>query len=255
MSLPPITKKQKQILFFLYKFRFITVKQFLILFNHKDPKRIKEWLKDLKGKKYIYAIEDKKDMTKPYIYCLDTKARHVLKKDEDIDKPFLGRIYKEKKLTAIFINHCLFIVDTYLYFLTQKDPSSELHFFTQQDLKGYDFLPKYQPDVYISVERNGQRDTYFLDVFDEYRYDKNIPIMQLRQYLDYSESGEWQVNTSNSDFPAILFVFQYEIRKKHIYHYGKAKLEKSFDAIELFLTTQNSIRYGNGNVNIWQKVE
>ena len=57
MILPPLTTKQKQILSFLSQFRFLTVNQLLKYFNHKDPHRIKEWLKDLKEKNARYALD------------------------------------------------------------------------------------------------------------------------------------------------------------------------------------------------------
>ncbi|EKD84894.1 MAG: hypothetical protein ACD_38C00145G0001 [uncultured bacterium] len=53
----------------------------------------------------------------------------------------------------------------------------------------------------------------------------------------------------------ILFVQPDERRKKHIYHYGKAKLEKTFEDISLFQTTQDAITFSKGKTNIWQKVE
>lgn len=43
-----LKKQQKQILFLLYKFRFLTINQLQKYFNHKDPHRVKEWLKDLR---------------------------------------------------------------------------------------------------------------------------------------------------------------------------------------------------------------
>lgn len=81
------------------------------------------------------------------------------------------------------------------------------------------------------------------------------PRQRIKQYITYSESGEWQANTENSSFPIILFVLPHEQRKKHIYYYGKALLEKTFEDISLFLTTQDLIKGNKENQNIWQKVE
>ena len=52
-----LNKQQKQLLFLLYKFRFLTINQLLKYFNHKYPSRIRTWLKELVelGKMY-YAI-------------------------------------------------------------------------------------------------------------------------------------------------------------------------------------------------------
>jgi hypothetical protein len=253
-TLPPITKTQKLILLLLYKFRFLTISQLQTYFNHKDPHRVKEWLKNLRDKKYIATIIDSKDITKPYIYCLDTKSRHVLKK-ENYNKNFLNRIYKEKDLTSVFINHCLSIMDTYLFFRLRQNKDSKLNFCTQQDITGFDYLPK-ELDAFIEVSNNNKEtDRYFLELFDEYRKSTGEARYSVRKYITYSEEGSWQANTDNCQFPSILFIFPDERRKKHINHYGKAKLAKTFEDISLFLTTQDTIRFNKSTQNIWQKVE
>lgn len=250
----PITKSQKQIILFLLKFRFTTTSQLQKYFNHKDPKRIKEWLKDLRKKKYIEAIVDSKDITKPYIYCLAAKSRSVLKENKDINKKFINRIYKEKNISKLFIEHSLFLVDAYLFFLSNKDKKSKLAFCTQQDLEGFDYLPK-DLDAYIAVETNRETKRYFLELFDEYRDKTGIIRYSVRKYLNYFQDGDWQANTNNSPLPSLFFVMANERRRAFVSHYGKAKLAKTFEDISLYLTTQDLIRFGNGNVNIWKKVE
>lgn len=255
LILQPITKTQKYFISLLYKFRFLTVNQLQLLLHHKDSHRIREWLTDLKDKGYISVIVDRKDPTKPHIFCLATKAKYILQEDKDCDGKVLGRLHKEKGLQENFRNHLLFIFDIYLYFLSRKEKSSKLHFLTQQDLLGYDFFPDELPDAYLAVETKGQTDKYFLDLFDEYRKPAGVARFCIRKYIRYSQEGNWQANTKNSPFPTLLFVVSDERRKKHIQHYGKAKLEKSFEDIPLFLTTKNNIQFAGNNINIWQKVE
>lgn len=254
MKLQPITKTQKQIIIFFLKFRFLTVNQLQKYLNHKDPHRIKAWLKDLKDKKYIAAVVDSKDITKPYVYCLSSGARPILKENEKCDETFLNRLYKEKNLTQSFKNHCLNILDIYLFFLSQKEKDTKLHFLTLQDLAGYDYLPE-DLDAYIAVESKDSTKRYFLEVFDDYKKSAGQGRFAVRKYIKFCEDGAWQANTEDSPFPMILFVQPDERRKKHIFHYGKAKLEKTFEDISLFQTTQDSIKYSKGKTNIWQNVE
>lgn len=251
--LPPITKSQKQIIFFLLKFRFTKTSQLQKYFNHKDPKRIKEWLKDLRKKKYIAAVVDYKDVTKPYIYCLASRSRYILKENKNVSKGFLNRIYKEKSLTKIFKEHCLFLVDIYLFFSSQKDKKSKLAFCTPQELESFDYLPK-DLDAYIAVEANGEIRRYFLELFDEYRDKTGIIRYSVRKYLTYFQDGNWQANTNNSPLPSIFFVMANERRKAFASHYGKAKLSKTFEDISLFLTTKENIKFSKTGKNIWQKV-
>lgn len=251
---PPINDQQNQILFLLYKFRFLTINQLLKYFNHKYPSRIRTWLTDLKEKKYISVIADKTDPTKLHVFCCSTKAKYILQENEGCDKNFLGRLYKEKKLKENFINHCLFIFDIYLFFLSRKEKDATLYFLTQQDLIGYDFFPRELPDVYIAVETKDGTDKYFLDLFDEYRKPAGVARFAIRKYITYSEEGSWQANTKNSPFPSLLFIVQDERRKKHLTMYGKAKLAKTFEGISLFLTTQDAIRFSKDKTNTWKEV-
>lgn len=249
------TNNQKELPILFYKFRFLTIQQLQKYFNHKDPHRVKVWLKSLKDNGYIFAIADKKDPTKPHIFCLDTKARNLLKDNKDCDQNTLKRLYKEKALTEPFRNHCLFLFETYLYFLSRKEKGTTLHFLTQRDLIGYDFFPEDSPDAYIASETKEGTDRYFLDLYDEYKSKAFLPRRRIKQYIRYCEEGNWQANTDNAPFPAVLFVLPNEKRKTHIYHYGKAILEKTYEDVSLFLTTQDKIKYSKGDINIWQAVE
>ncbi len=249
-----LNKQQKQLLSLLYKFRYLTVNQLLKYFKHKDPHRIRVWLNDLMIRKYIAVIKDKHDPTKPFVYCLDTQAKYTLLENPDYDKDFLGRLYKEKKLKEKFRNHNLFLFDIYLYFLLRQEKDTTLHFLTQQDLKGYDFFPKELPDVYIATETSEGTDKYFLDLFDEYRKPAGLSRFAVRNYITYCEEGSWQANTNNSPFPSILFVQPDERRMSHIRYYAKAKLEKSFEDINIFQTTQDTIRFSKSNKNIWKQI-
>ena len=251
-TLPPITKSQKQIILFLLKFRFTKTSQLQKHFKHKDSKRIKEWLKDLRKKKYITAVVDYKNITQPYIYCLASMSRRIVK--ENISDDFLNRIYKEKSRSKIFKNHWLFLVDIYLFFLSQKDKKSKMAFCTPQDLESFDYLPK-DLDAYIAVETNGVTKRYFLELFDEYKDKTGVIRYSVRKYLDYFQDGSWQASTNNSPLPSVFFIMANERRRAFVSHYGKAKLAKSFENISLFVTTQDTIRFSKSSQNIWRQVE
>lgn len=252
-NLPTITKSQKLILLFLLKFRFTKINQLQKHFNHKDNKRIKEWLKDLRKKKYIYAVVDKKDITKPYIYCLASRAVYNLE-DANISEEFRNRIYKEKSVSRLFKEHLLFIVDIYLFFLSQKDKNSKLAFLTPQDLGNYEYLPK-DIDAYIAIETNGKTKRYFLQLFDAYNDKTGLIRFSVRKFIKYSENGDWQANTNNSPMPSILYVMIDERRKAFVGHYGQAKLKKTFEDLSLFVSTQDTIRFNTTGQNIWKQIK
>lgn len=246
-----LTQQQEQIIFYLYQFRYLIVRQLLKLLNHKDPRRIHEWLNDLVKGKFIAQIKNE-EIADGFIYCLDTKARQILKTDENIDASLLNRLYKEKQKEVIFIKKHLFIVDIYLYFLTQKEEGQELNFFTAQELKGFEYFPELLPSAYIEVVDKKETTRYFLDYFDEY-----TPAFVIRKrvkfYLDYLKQGEWQSNTDNAPIPQVLFVLPSEKMKKHIQIYSREVFMKNLgDDIDLFLTTKNEIKTGQVN---WEEIK
>lgn len=251
MAITLITNKQKQIISFLGKFRYLTTYHFQKLLNHKDPHRIKEWLKDLKGKGYIAVIKNE-DPTKPFIYCLGTKSKQILKAQGNSDENILSRLYKEKSKTEAFIEHHLSIASVCLFLLSQKEEQSQLNFFTKQDLSGYDYFPNPSPDAYIAIKTKKQTSRYFLDSFDP-NVPPFVPRNRIKYYLKYSQEGQWGVNTDSSPFPSILFICPNERLKRHIYMYGQSILQKSFSGINLFLTTSETIN--QKRETIWERVE
>ncbi len=257
MLLPTITEKQKEILFLLYKFRFLNTNQFQILLNHKSPSLIQNWLKDLFEKKYVGRNYERLvfgDNTKPAIYYLSSKARHILKTREDVDILELNRIYNEKRREKKFIDRCIFIAEIYLFFVKNKNPEDTLHFLPRAQLRGLDYFPKPLPDVYIVVESKDETKRYFLDFFEEY-----VPSFVLRkrvkQYLKYVGDKVWEENTQEAESPTILFVCPHEKRRKHIFFYGKNLIERSYVDLDLYLTTKDIILKGSEINNIWVKVE
>lgn len=257
MQLPHITEKQKEILKYLYQFRYLHTNHIQNLFNHKDKTTVKVWLKDLREKGFIHKIESEEesfiDRSKPNIYCLAPMARQILKYDEESNATVLDRIYKEKKREQKFIKHCLSIADVYLFFISQKEAGQEIEFFTETELVSYKFFPHPKPSAYISITSNEGTQRYFLDYFDPYTppfvYRKRI-----NYYLDYANSGDWEANSGAEPLPSILFICPTKNIKSHVYKFTKSKFEKAFEeTLDLYLTTWESLKPGNNN--IWEKVE
>lgn len=257
MHIPVITDKQKEILTYLYTFRYLHTNQIQKLFNHKDKTTVKEWLKDLRDKGFINKVEQENDSfidrSKPNIYCLAPLARQILKKDETYDRTVLDRIYRENKRKPKFIEHCLAITDAYLLFLARKEQDQELEFFTETELTRFDYFPQPLPSAYLSITTKKETQRYFLDIFDPYT-PSFVLRMRVKQYLDYADSGDWEVNTNGEALPAILFICQSNKSKSHVYFYSKSKFEKAYEeTIDLYLSTWDILR--SNQDDIWEKVE
>ncbi len=258
MLLPNITNKQKEILFQLYRFRFLRTHQLQYILGHKNPKRIQAWLKDLREKKYIKTDYDPRSFienTQAAIYYLAPRSIHILTENKNCDPSILKRIYKEKTRKKKFIDHCLAIADVYVFFLSQRAKSEELYFFTESDLLRFDYFPDPLPAAYISIKTEKGIRRYFLDLFDDY----TPPFVfrsRFKQYLEYFEEGKWEENTNDSPFPSILFICPNKRLKNHTYFYTKAVLDKTFtDEVALFLTTKEILENNNAHGEIWQRVE
>lgn len=255
-KLIPITDKQKEILLYLYKFRFLNTHQIQKLLNHKNPNRTLSWIKDLIEKKCINRHYDRKSFeenTKPATYYLGVKSRYILKSEKNLKLEQLEYIYSEHRREKKFMDHCLFLVDVYLFLISQKEEKEDLKFFTKVDLNGYEYFPQPLPDAFIADKKQENTKRYFLDLFDEY-----TPPFALRQrvkkYLEYAENNQWDENTDNAPLPSILIICPTESLKKHINLYAKALLEKTYeDKISLFLTSKQ--RISASNKDVWQKVE
>lgn len=114
------SKKQTEILILLYRFRFLNRHQIQTILRHKYRSRVLSWLNELVEQKYITAYYDKKLAALPTVYCLDNEGRKYLKSLDkeieagNIDPELLNRVWREKKFTKQFREHCLFVADIYI---------------------------------------------------------------------------------------------------------------------------------------------
>ncbi len=118
-ELPTISKKQKEIMDLVYKFRFVNREQLQRLFGHKDASRLNKWLKDLVEKKYLGRIYSHKllENTKPAIYYLNNNGIILVRYKEDgekLDIKYLKKFYEDKHASQTFVNHCVTLFEFYI---------------------------------------------------------------------------------------------------------------------------------------------
>jgi hypothetical protein len=249
------TPKQLNILLLLYRFRFLNRIQIQKLLNHKDPRRINAWLKDLTtrniiGRKYSTKLLAN---TKPAVYYLATKSRAILLTQPDINEKLLKRVYREKTRSDKLINHCLLVADLYFLLNNQSQTNkTKLHFYTKADLVSHYYLPYKRPDAYIAIESRRQTKRYFLEIIDE-----GTPRFMIRskinQYIEYFQANTWEDRTDHPN-PKLLFVCPNELTKIFLNKYILQMQEEEPEVdLEFYLTTKNQIN--NNQDNLWEKVE
>lgn len=250
-----VTPKQFDILILLYRFRFLDRTHIQRFLNHKDPKRINTWLKDLTDRNIIGRHYSRKllENTKPAIYYLVTKSKQILETRVDIDSKLLKRIYREKTRSKRFIDHHLLLADIYFYLqASANNTNSQLHFFTKTDLAKHYYLPYKRPDAYIAVEKDRGIKRYFLEIIDE-----ETPRFMLRKlierYIEYLDDNKWH-NTTGYNFPAVLLACPNNTIKNYLYkHISQVLEEEAENEIEFFLTTRDLIQESEMKASIWRK--
>lgn len=251
-----LTKKQQEILFLLYRFRFLTRNHIQALLNHKDHKRINSWLKHLTEQEYIGRIYEQNSfigrMT-PGLYSLVLKSLKILKENRECNPAILKRITRKKDYSKAFIESYLLIADLYLWFLATKKPTTQIDLFTHNELAAYNFLPKVLPNAYLVSSRPGRKKRrYFVDVLDEIM-PRFVIRQRIKRYFEYVESEEWRDNTKHP-FPEILFICPNQRVEKYVHKRVILSQEEYTDKLAYFTTTIERLKAPSTDPNIWHEV-
>lgn len=246
MDSPKVTKRQLDILILLYRFRFLNRIQIQTLLNHKNKRRINEWLKDLNSRNIVgrHYSTKLKENTKPAVYYIAAKSRLILLGQPSVDEKIIKqRIYKEKEKSQRLINHCITLADFYLMLLNIKD-YDKLHFFTKTDLSTYYYLSYNRPDAYIAKEKGGKTKRYFFEIIDE-GTPRFILRPKIERCIEYFDSNKWQENTDHP-FPTILMLCPNQDIKDFLHKEIAQKLEEEVNAeIDFYLSLKDPIVWIN----------
>lgn len=239
--------RQDQILYYLYRFRFLTRLQLQQFLNHKSFNRIIVWLNELTENNYIRRYYNPKMVTVPAIYSLGTKGRTYLQNNpqfKDIKNNLLDRVWKEHRYSDQFKKHCVFIAHLYLSLLelTQKT-NAKLNFRTKTDLYGVNKLISPAPDSYFTIEeKDGKIKRYFLDLFDDFPAEAALK-KRVKEYLEYYEEEIWQ-NKTNTPFPNIILIAPDTRFKNYLNRYILKMLNDEPEPAFYLCTSQDIRQYG-----------
>ncbi len=254
-TMDTITPKQLEILILIYRFRFLNRHHIQTLLNHKDPKRINSWLKDLTEKNILGRIYSTKlkENTKPAIYYLATKSRKILLEQENTNEKILKRAYRDKNASQKLINHSLFLADIYLLLkINSHKNNQELSFYTKTDLSDHNYLPYNRPDAYISLKDKDLTKRYFLEIIDE-----GTPRFMLRkkisQYIEYFDEVTWQNRTLHNN-PSLLFICPNQNIKDFLHKQIAQVLEEETSDLQFFLSLKSAIQAEGITPSTWQLV-
>lgn len=256
MEQPVLTTKQNEILYLVYRFRFLDRKQIQTMLNHKHSSLIKEWLADLTEKRVLARTYSRKfgENIKPAVYWLDIKSRSILKENENVITALLEQIYQEKKRSQSFRDLSMFIADIYLNLKSQaKESGSEFHFLTKIDLAGYEYLYQPLPNSYFVLTKGEVTKRYFLELISE-----QIPRFILRKHIEYLfnyyNSGRWE-QYSKHPFPTFLIVCPNHVTRGFLSKFITKTRDSDSKKAIFYITTLDQIKVNGMKDFIWQNVE
>ncbi len=289
-ELPNITEKQNEITDLVFKFRFVNRKQIQRLLNHKDPKRINTWLKDLVDKKYLGRIYSHKllENTKPAIYFLNNNGilwvkRRLEEEYETLDFKYFKKFYQDKHASQTFINHCISLCEFYVQFkvherninANKKKPKLEYHFETKTEMwvrRGLELYPdedfnelkQYIPDLYIEKINNPEyttikSSTFFLELFDPHMPRYAIKY-RIKQYIKFKKEGrDWKLYSgTDNKFPIILLIFPHQQKLNGLTKFINEELRRSYESADItfLLTTYQKAMTETlvGKQTIWKEI-
>ena len=226
MNLPTglkLTRKQKEILELIYKYRFLNRIQIQAFLKHKDYKTINLWLKDLRAKHYLEWIYSTNftEKTKPAIYYLGINGIRYFKNSDSYPTDELRKRYREPSRSQTYIDRCLLLVDCCLTLSTTRDDYNWYFFETEADYQKdsyYHFLMDNESGIHPhlcfskDIYEGGASEptiehSYLLEIFDatlpRYRIKK-----RLSNYVNYldQEEDDWEESSEDDNLPIILMV-------------------------------------------------
>ena len=257
MELPTITNKQQEILSLIKRFRFLNRIQIQSLLNHKDYRRINQWLKDLNQKEYLNRIysTDFNEKSKPAIYYATINAIRIYKSLGD-DSSQLKKLYSDNERSQNFIDEQIFLADLCLDLLS-KNSDSEIHyeFATAADVTSnspYHFMGELSPQLIFTKKTKEEFRQYILVLLDT-SSPKYMTKKKLRNYIEFFFTNEWEENTKKT-FPTILFACQ----TKELMISAKRTMKRLLndyqdpEDLEIWFATHEDIREHGISAEIWE---
>ena len=235
-----ITKKQYDIINYLYRFRFLNRHQLTTLMQHKDPRRLNAWLSDLTKRKIIGRQYERTIIkgNQPAIYFLASRSNQLIINYTGTEQSFLTRVYNEKARSQKFIEHSLYIANMYLWLKEKAESQKEkLSFFTKVDLEAHKYLIHPLPDAYIALsEARNTIKRYFVEVVDP-DYPRFAIRKRMERYIEYFKEKKFQESTDHP-FPSVLIISPRETTKLYIIKYiGGLKENEYLEDLSFYVGT------------------
>lgn len=251
MQLSPITNKHKQILQYIYRFRFLNSKHIRTFIHSNDINNTNKLLKYLTENHYLtrkYSTDiDKRRI--PAKFYTGLQGIRFLKTQDYTQKAYLNNLYREKDKKEPFINRCLFIADICIA-LQNKTNSSILidEFIAPHDFPADAITKSLRPDFALVKNLKTKKDYTICKILQD-----GMPRYAVRAVLQkYISFFKTKADTT------LLFICQTEKLYQYTQYFINKYLDELSDEEEIslpvYITRENEIKEKGISTKVLTKV-
>jgi hypothetical protein len=196
---------QQNILYQLYRFRFLSQKQLQTLLSYKNHSTISHALHILIYYNFVNTITSSSSFNPSLYYLTPLGLTHLetLQVLFVFSPPLATELKNNGKASKMLVAKWQDIASVSLA-LSSRHDEQKVTIHTQTELYGMTPLPTPRPDAYVTIRQGETTSHYFMEVFPENAW-KNLIFKRVRQYYDFWESGDWLEQTETAH-PKHLFL-------------------------------------------------
>lgn len=204
-----LTKKQREILVLVYRFRFVTGPLIARYYDQPYLQTANDQLNRLVTLGYLAKRVDPsyRLVHRPVEYYATTRCVKLFRElIEDYSERELKQLYVRADTSERFVHRSLSIFDIYLQLHSVY--GEQLKFYSKPELNvdDYDYFPQPLPDGFFMRKGiNGCEDEqcFFIEYFDD-SVSVGIHARQISKYIKYFEDDTWR--TTGLEFPRVIIV-------------------------------------------------
>lgn len=204
-----LTKKQQDLLMFVYRFRFVTAPQIAELASQNYLQTANERLNHLVSLGYLAKRHDAsyRLVHRPAEYYATTKCVKLFR--EIIDghsERELKQLFVRAKVSERFVERSVAIFSIYLRLCRTYGDRLRYSSKPELNIDSYDYFPQPLPDGFfiVKAETTEDKDQYFFVEYFDDAVSIGIHGRQISKFMKYKEDGEWK--NTGTDFPILLIV-------------------------------------------------
>lgn len=208
-----LTKKQREILTLVYRFRFVTAHDVARYVGQEYSQSARKRLGQLVELGYLAKRQNSSYylLHRSVEYYATAQCIKLFRElIEDHSNRELNQIYVRPQVSDRFV---LRSVNQFsLYIKLRKLFGNQLRYTTkpQLNIDTYDYFPQPLPDGFMTIKSSDASipdQHFFVEYFDE-AVSIGIHSRQIRKYIQYEESGDW--DATDLPFPTVLIICQTE---------------------------------------------